>query len=298
MLIRQRRSLWTPEQVASLANHFRLRPGLRLLDAGCGYGYALRTWGRFCLPGGSLVGLDREKRLLAGAARYCRKERLARSARFVEGDINSMPFGDGEFDATLAHVVFCHLAEPGRALDEMIRVTRPGGCIAVFDNAAGGGSGGWANWYEPSIRQRVLAFEVSERASEGRKKLGLGDYSVGCYVPGWMERRGLVDVGARNNERVVWYAPPYRSADQQVAYRNLRERLRETRRTRFRPEQHLAGGATARQLAEVRRQAHNTGRRLRRAVDNGTAAAAWSSPFWCVWGFKPGRRQPRTRGAV
>lgn len=291
VLVRQRRGMWTPEQVESLARHFRLKPGMRLLDAGCGYGYALRTWGRFCLPGGELVGLDREKRLLAGAKRYCRKEGLARAARFVRGDVCAMPFPDGEFDVTLASVVLCHLAEPEKALDEMIRVTRPGGCIVVFDNAISGSpAGGWASWYEPTVKERMLAYEVGLRALVGRKKLGFGDHAVGCYVPGWMEARGLLDVGVRTNERVTWIAPPYRSPEQQVAYRNTKERQKEKGRSRLERrgrEQMLAGGCTEKQIRDMRDRGRKMARRLKRAVGAGKAAFAWSGPFWCIWGFKP-----------
>jgi SAM-dependent methyltransferase len=295
ILVRQRRGLWTPEQVESLARHFRLRPGMKLLDAGCGYGYALRTWGRFCLPGGRLTGLDCEARLLAAAGRQCRRERMARATRFVAGDITAMPLPDDEFDVAIAHVVFCHLAEPELALDEMIRVVRPGGCVAVFDNAVGAGAGGgWSSWYEPTIRARVQDCEFGLRLMAGRKRLGLGDYAVAGYLPGWMEGRGLEDVGVRTNERVFWIAPPYRSSEQLVAYRNTKERLKEKRMPeleRQASEQWRAGGVTDRQLAEFRRRGRNAGRRFERAMKNGTAAYAWSGPFWCVWGFKPGGRK-------
>jgi cyclopropane fatty-acyl-phospholipid synthase-like methyltransferase len=43
VLKRQREDMWSPEQVARLARHFRLKPGLSMLDAGCGFGYCLIT---------------------------------------------------------------------------------------------------------------------------------------------------------------------------------------------------------------------------------------------------------------
>jgi SAM-dependent methyltransferase len=215
---------------------------------------------------------------------------LSRAARFVEGDISALPFPDNEFDIAIAHVVFCHLSEPERALDEMIRVAKPGGCVAVFDNAVGAGAGGgWSSWSRPSIREQVLSYEVGQRSMRGRKRLGYGDYGVGGYVPSWMERRGLINVGVRANERVYWIAPPYRSPEQQVAYQNTKERLKEKCRSRLerrQREQCKAGGVSERQLAEVRRLGRNDGRRFERAFASGTAAYASSGPFWCIWGFK------------
>jgi SAM-dependent methyltransferase len=293
ILIRQRRELWTPEQVASLAKHFRLKPGMKLLDVGCGYAYALRTWGRYCLPGGRLVGLDREKKLLAGAKRYCRREGLARAVEFKAGDVYALPFPDGEFDFTLAHVVFCHLKEPEKALDEMIRVTRPGGVVAVFDNAACGGRGGsWRNWYSPGIKQVLRDSELELRTINGRRKLGFGDMGVGCRVPAWLEQRGMNDVGVRMNERVRWFAPPYRSPEQQTEYRSTLERLKEKGRRALESkvdEQQLAGGCTRRQIRAADARGRRTGRRFRRAMKSGTAAYAWYVTFWCIWGFKPQR---------
>lgn len=291
VLIRQRRGIWTPEQVRSLASHFRLRPGMKLLDAGCGHGYAMRTWGQYCLPGGKLVGLDRDKRLLTTAKRFCRKERILDSCRFVEGDIYDLPFGDNTFGLSLAHVVFCHLAEPEKALDELVRVTRPGGCIAVFDNAIGGGAhGSWSSWHEPTVKEQMLQYETRFRWLIGRRKLGFGDMSVGCHLPSWMESRGLRDVGARANERVFWIAPPYRSPEQQVTYRNTRERLCDSagtrRATRADNRELRAGGCTEGRIKESARQGRQSHRRFKRAMESRTAAFAWSAAFWCIWGFK------------
>ena len=293
ILIRQRREIWTPEQIQSFTRHFRLKPGMKLLDAGCGYGYIMRTYGPYCMPRGELVGLDRDKKLLATAARFCHKEGLAKAARFVCGDICAQPFSDNTFDVSIAHVVFCHLAGPEKALDELIRVTRPGGCVAVFDNAISGtgGGSGWGSWSTEDPRDLLLGAEIGLRARAGRTRLGQGDYSVGCHIPAWMEARGMNDVDARTNERVHWFAPPYRSPAQQTAYRSLKERLRESARgrstTKAELEQMKAGGLSERKISESHELELRMRRRLRSAMKDGTTAFAGSGPFWCTWGFKP-----------
>lgn len=293
VLIRQRRELWTPEQTASLARHFRLKPGMKLLDVGCGFGYALRTWGRFCMPGGELVGLDREEKLLASAARFARAEGLGKAARFVSGDVCRMPLPDNAFDITIAHVVFCHLNEPEKALDEMIRVTRRGGCIAVFDNAmSDGGGAGWSNVCEPMIAEKMENYAIALRHSLGRKRLGHGDYSVGCRVPSWMSARGLRNVDVRTNERVHWIAPPYSAPGQRTTYRNMKERFRDLKpgSTWFDKaiaEELRAGGCRESTIRKFFRVMRQDDIRFRKAVTAGTAAFAGSGPFWCIWGFKP-----------
>jgi hypothetical protein len=106
-----------------------------------------------------------------------------------------------------------------------------------------------------------------------------------------MEARGMNDVNARTNERVYWFAPPYRSPAQQTAYRNMKERLREDVRrrstTKADREQMRAGGLSERKIRASHELELRERRRIRSAVKAGTAAFAGSGPFWCIWGFKP-----------
>lgn len=293
VLDRQRREMWTPEQIGSFAKHFRLKPGMKLLDAGCGYGYSLRKYGPYCLPGGILAGLDLEKQLLLKAREKAEEEGLAGSSRFYQGDIFNMPFHPDSFDITICQVVMCHITEQEKALDELIRVTRPGGCIAVLDNAAGMGfSSGWSSTYKPTIPKLLFMFEAAMRQKRARKKSGLGDYSVCCYMPSWMEKRGLLDVNVRNNEKVFWIAPPYNSPAQQTELQKTRERMLESRRIsstmmkRYR-KQMLLGGADEKMINRTIRSARRSRKERRKALDEGTLAFSHSYNFWCVWGFKP-----------
>ena len=292
VLVRQRRGIWTPDQIESLARHFRLKRGIKLLDAGCGFGYAMRTWGRFCLPGGVLTGLDRDRKLLAQAARFCKKGGLGKAVCFVCSDIYKMPFPDNAFDVSIAHVVLIHLAEPERVLDELIRVTRRGGCIALFEPARSGGSNtGWDSCHDPTIQEQLLDIEVEMRMKNGRVKLGFGDFGVGLRLPAWMEARGLERVDVRANERVYWIAPPYRSAGQQTDYRNVKERFKDRARRgpvrKITLDQMRAGGLSRAKFDASRRRGRVALRAFRKAMADGTAASAGSSPFWCIWGFKP-----------
>jgi len=291
ILIRQRQDMWTPEQIASLSGHFRLGPGMSLLDAGCGYGYSLRTFGPRCMPGGRLVGVDREGELLETATRLAEADGLAAAATFREGDVYELPFDAGTFDVVMIQVVLCHLAEPERALDELIRVAKPGGCVAVFDNAVGGCDWGWSNVIRPTTKQTLTQYEHALLAHKGRKKLGRGDWSVGLHVPAWMETRGMQDVDARMNERIHWIAPPYRSPGQKRCVDQTRERCKndgfrqiDRRNTK---ENMQAAGADPAMIRSAVRSGKNDEARLRAAFAEGEAAFAYGGQFWCIWGFKP-----------
>lgn len=292
ILVRQRRGMWTPEQIASLTSHFRLAPGQHFLDAGCGYGYSLRTFGPACLPGGQLVGLDSNPKLLATASRLADEAGLAGAARFEEGDVYNLPFDDDSFDVIMAQVLFCHLAEPQRALDEFIRVARPGACIAVFDNAVGGCALGWESNVDETVPDTLRRCERTLLAREGRRKLGRGDWSVGLHIHAWMEARGMRDVDVRINERAQWLSPPYASPAQQAQLDSSRalcdDRGFTEMNLRNLADELRAAGASDDDIDQaVARQEHEI-KRWREAVRTGTLASSYGGTFWCTWGFVPG----------
>jgi SAM-dependent methyltransferase len=103
-----------------------VEPGMDLLDAACGTGNATIPAAR---SGARTTGLDFAPGLLDIA-----RERAADAMvdiDFVEGDVQEMPFEDASFDRVVS--TFGHMFAPDhrRTADEMKRVLRPGGVIAV-----------------------------------------------------------------------------------------------------------------------------------------------------------------------
>jgi hypothetical protein len=192
----------------------------------------------------------------------------------------------------MAQVVLCHLSEPEKALDELIRVTKRGGCVAVLDNATWGGREIlWDDNHPWRLRELLLVYEMAFRRVEGRRKLGQGDFSVGCRVPAWMEARGLKEVDVRCNERVDWMAPPYRSSAQKLTIQKLK-----AKNELFEPGEEIdeniaehwrAGGAEEPMVRRHRRLLKGRDERSRRELAAGTLSYAQSPQFWCIWGFKP-----------
>ena len=97
-------------------------PGVALLDAGCGAGYAL-TLAR--ARGATVTGLDASAGLLEVA-----RDRLA-DAELHEGDLEALPFADASFDAVTAFNSVQFAADPGAAVRELGRVARPGAPVAI-----------------------------------------------------------------------------------------------------------------------------------------------------------------------
>jgi len=98
-------------------------PGTRLLDVGCGGGFALLLAAR---RGATVSGLDATPALLDIAA-----ERVP-GAGLTAGDLeDELPFGADAFDVVTAFNAVQYAGDPVAALRGMARVTRPGGLIAV-----------------------------------------------------------------------------------------------------------------------------------------------------------------------
>lgn len=98
------------------------RSGVRFLDAGCGAGGACVLAKAL---GCEVTGLDACQALLEIA-----RERVP-EGRFLEGDLEDLPFPDGTFDAALGANSVIFAADIRRAMRELRRVLRPGGRVAI-----------------------------------------------------------------------------------------------------------------------------------------------------------------------
>ncbi len=115
----------------STFERLQLRPGDRILDVGCGPGDDARIMAEQVLPGGEIVGLDRDEEMIRHAR--LRSADSDKPVRFVLADAYALPFEPATFDGCRADRLLQHLAEPERAVSEFFRVLRPGGQCVVAD---------------------------------------------------------------------------------------------------------------------------------------------------------------------
>lgn len=133
------------------------QPG-KTLDVGCGTG---QLASRVARAGYDVVGLDPSPGML-GVMR-----RSDASPAGVTGSGMALPFPDGTFDVTYCVAVMHHVAEPERVhatLTEMVRVTKPGGHILVWDHNP-------RNPYWPYLMRRVPQDTGEERLIPEREIL-------------------------------------------------------------------------------------------------------------------------------
>ncbi len=99
-----------------------------VVDAACGTGRALPLLRRAVGLSGTVIGVDVTPEMLAEAVRRGRHSEAA----LVLGDVSHLPFRGASVDAVLAAGLLPHLANPRAGLDELARLTCPGGRLALF----------------------------------------------------------------------------------------------------------------------------------------------------------------------
>ncbi|MEH2453372.1 methyltransferase domain-containing protein [Nostoc sp.] len=113
-----------------------LRPGMKLLDCGCGPGAIALGLAKVIAPG-TLTGIDTEASQIRIAAESAFTQGVS-NANFLEGNIYALPFPDNSFDTIFSHALFEHLQEPAQALRELWRVLKPGGIVGLRSPDWGG----------------------------------------------------------------------------------------------------------------------------------------------------------------
>ena len=109
----------------------KLRPGMRLLDVGCGPGTISMGLASAVAPG-EFVGIDIEASQIemANAAASAGGHS---NAVFQVGDALNLPYEDNSFDVVHSHAVLMHIPDASGAAAEMFRVLKPGGLISCRD---------------------------------------------------------------------------------------------------------------------------------------------------------------------
>ncbi|GJN41332.1 hypothetical protein PR202_gn00692 [Eleusine coracana subsp. coracana] len=114
-----------------LALQLGLKPGMKVLDVGCGIGGPLREIARFSLT--SVTGLNNNEYQISRGKELNRLAGLSGTCDFVKADFMKMPFSDNTFDAVYAIEATCHAPDPVGCYKEIYRVLKPGQCFAVYE---------------------------------------------------------------------------------------------------------------------------------------------------------------------
>ncbi|HEX3610899.1 MAG TPA: methyltransferase domain-containing protein [Sporichthyaceae bacterium] len=169
---------------AALLDRIGVTSGWRVADLGCGPLGILDLLGERVGPGGRIVAVERDPRMVEHLT-LSLKERGLSNVEIVEADATATGLDPGSFDLAHTRLVLVNVFAPGRVLAEMLRLVRPGGVVAAQEVDLSGFGCFPAN---PS-HDRLLAAVVAAWR-DGR------DPYVGRRVPGLFLDAGASDIHA------------------------------------------------------------------------------------------------------
>ncbi len=156
-----------------------LRPGMRVMDVGCGPGTITVGLAEVVAPG-RVDGFDLQPALVK-RARAIASEQRVQNVSFSVANVYKLPFSARTFDAVFANAVLMFVSNPLAALTEIRRVLRPGGVVGLRDPDLGG------KFLVPTtpLLQQWLDLRIRVRKHDG------GDTFRGRYHRGLLLQAGF-----------------------------------------------------------------------------------------------------------
>lgn len=122
-----------PEARQAIAD-LQLPAGSRGLDAGCGVGLYAQWLSAAIGPQGQIIGIDSGADRIDAARHLLHAEIACGRIQVRQGDITALDLDDHSLDWVWCCNVLHHIADPGHALREFLRVLRPGGRIIIKES--------------------------------------------------------------------------------------------------------------------------------------------------------------------
>jgi len=160
-----------------------------VLDCGIGCGSLSIALNSILPDHVAFYGIDMSAAMLATADVMMRQTGLL--PQLKQADIHSIPYADQSFDFVMAAHVLEHLPEPQRALNEMIRVLKPGGMLFVcMTRRSVFGALIQLRWRTWAIteRQGVAWLQDCQLADIGFRPVNLGSYAGKASMAFWARR--------------------------------------------------------------------------------------------------------------
>lgn len=188
-----------------------LKAGCRVADVGCGSAGSTLALLPYILPGGELTAFDRDEDVLKLAASKASALDGGDAVNFVPADALDLPAKDGSFDVTWCQTVLMHVPDPDKALDEMIRITRPGGTVAATEPDWTSATVTHFNTPMPrSAEETALWAHAYALIMEGGRRRSTGDWAIGSRVVLMMRAREMDTVRLRIMP-ASWMVAPHSS---------------------------------------------------------------------------------------
>jgi SAM-dependent methyltransferase len=161
-----------------------IKPGMTVLDCGCGPGAISIGLAEAVGPAGHVTGIDFGESQIEIA-----KTRATSNLSFQMASVYELPFEDEAFDLVFSHALFEHLADPIRGVTEIRRVLRPGGVAGLC-------SPDWGGFIlspsDDAVETAIARYRMIQEKNGGQTRAGrqLGSWlAAGGLVPEKIQAR-------------------------------------------------------------------------------------------------------------
>ncbi len=210
--LRLQARVWEPE-AEILVDRIDVRPDWRCLDLGCGAMGILGPLSRRVGPRGQVVGVDRDPLQLAAVRAYVQEEGLT-NVEVLDADAYATGLPNQSFDLVHVRFVFAPVGRDDQLLQEMRRLARPGGVLAIQEPDA-------SCWQCHPPRP---AWDRLKSAILAAFERGGGDFNAGLRTYALLHQAGLQDLQVRAAVLALQDRHPYMRLPIQFA-NSLRQRI-------------------------------------------------------------------------
>lgn len=159
-----------------------LKPGLKILDCGCGPGSMTIGFAR-CSENGEVIGIDIEDSQLEIAREDARKAGVT-NVTFQHASVLELPFADNTFDIVFSQGLISHFSNPLAVVLEQKRVVKAGGIVAAHNGYMSGAA------FYPTNAILEEAYDLSKQPSIAHG----GDPDIGIKLGKLFADAGFIDI--------------------------------------------------------------------------------------------------------
>jgi len=152
-----------------------LRPGMSVLDAGCGPGRLTIPLAERAGPGGTVTAMDLQEGMLQEVEKRAQKAGLT-NIRYLRAGIGEGKLGPGQFDRAVLITVIGEIPDREAALRELFAAMKPGGVLLVEETIR-----------DPHFQTRAKVTQLATGAGFVEKEFTGGRFS---YAMTWEKPGG------------------------------------------------------------------------------------------------------------
>ncbi|QCR20916.1 bifunctional 2-polyprenyl-6-hydroxyphenol methylase/3-demethylubiquinol 3-O-methyltransferase UbiG [Pontibacter sp. SGAir0037] len=204
---------WNEDYLELLAHRLHIGYTQSLVDIGCGKGMMGFKFSKYLPEGATVYGVDFEPDYIEEARQRAQSVYNHNSIHynFSVGNASDLPLPDALADITLCQTLLIHVKDPQRVIEEMIRVTKPGGWVLALEpnNLVPNLMFDRYGETDFDVESTLEVLEVKLRIEKGKKRLGEGFNSLGDVIPDLFLKAGLQDINVWISDKALSIIPPY-----------------------------------------------------------------------------------------